>query len=168
MKRSVAITSAMLTILVLVAAISGCATSKLTSFGWAKFQVPDGYVQVDDLVDCVTISTSSDTDPLNFRLDERTIRLGPKVRQETFPDAKTFMEGTVDQSSGVEIEVIEAGDYVWYVAPFTFKDEQDSVYGYADVNDEQCVGFTAYYMSIDDPDLMTVLETLQVNESKLP
>ena len=168
MKRTVAIISTMLAVLVLVAAASGCSTSKLTKFGWATFQVPNGYTQVNDLVDNVAISTSSDTDPLNFKLDERTIRLQPKVRQETFPNAKTFMENTVDQSSGVEIETVEAGDYVWYVAPFTAKNAQDSVYGYADVNDEWCVGFTAYYMAVDDPDLMTVLETLQINESKLP
>ena len=151
-----------------VAALSACSSGGLTDFGWAKFQMPDGYVEAHGLVDDVTISTSADTDPLNFKLDDRTIQLRPKVREAAFPSAEAAMTAILEKNGGGEVQSFEAGGRTWYAAPFSVKNEGDSVYGYTDVNAERCVGFNAYYMGIDDPDLLTVLETLEINESKLP
>ena len=132
--------------------------------------MPDGYVQVDGLVNNVTISTSKDTDPLNYKLDECTIVLGPKVREAAWPDAESGLAGLVGKSPDRygDVKTVEIGGREWHVVPFSFMDTQDSVMGYADVNGERCVGFTAYYMDLDDPALQTVLETLEINEAKLP
>ena len=154
----------------LAACSGGAGSSKLTDFGWASFEMPDGYVQVDGLVNDVTISTSKDTDPMNYKLDESTIVLSPKVREAAWPDAESGLAGLVGKSPDRygDMKTVEIGGREWHIVPFTFKDAQDSVMGYADVNDKRCVGFTAYYMGIDDPALQTVLGTLEINEAKLP
>lgn len=151
-----------------VAVLAACSSDGLTDFGWAKFKMPEGYVEANGLVDEVTISTSADTDPLNFKLDDRTIQLRPKVREQAFPSAEAAMTAILEKNGGGKVQSFEAGGRTWYAAPFSVKNEGDSVYGYTDVNTERCVGFNAYYMGIDDPDLLTVLETLEIDESKLP
>ena len=107
--------------------------SRTVDIGWATFEMPDGYVQISDLPDHAMISTSADTDPKNFILEEMMI-----------------------------------GNRQWYISAYTFREENDSVSGCADITDSRCVIFTAYYMTINDPDLQKVLETLRIDDSKLP
>ena len=156
--------------LMLVACAGGPAASKRVNCEWGSFDMPDGYVQIDDLAKNATISTSSDTDPNNFKLDERTIRLVVKARDGGWSSAQSGMEKQAskypDKYAGVESVWI--GDREWHVSPYTFKDKGDSVVGSTDVTGSRCVSFEAYYMSLDDPDLQKVLETLEIDESKLP
>ena len=156
---------------VLLAACAGCsAAGKSVDCGWGSFDLPDGYVQIDDLPDHATISTSSDTDPKNYKLDERTIQIAPKVRDSGWSSAQSGMEKQAskypDKFAGVES--VRIGDRDWHVSAYTFKDEGDSVMGSTDVTGSRCIVFQAYYMSLDDPDLQKVLETLVIDESKLP
>ena len=156
---------------VLLAACAGCsAVGKSVDCGWGSFDMPDGYVQVDDLVDHVTISTSSDTDPRNFKLDERTIQLAPKVRDNGWPSAQGGMEKQAGKypEKYAGVKPVWIGDREWYVSSYTFEDEGDSVVGSTDVTDSRCIVFQAYFMNLDDPDLQKVLETLVIDESKLP
>ena len=136
-----------------------------TDFGWVKYQVPEGYTQVNDLVQCATISVSADTDPLNYKLDEKTIRITPKVREGAWPDAKRGLEM---HAPDAKLESAEIGGLTYYVTTFRTKEPNDSVMDYADITDTRCIGFVAYYMGFDDPDLQTVLSTIEVNEAKLP
>lgn len=156
---------------VLLAVCAGCsAAGKSVDCRWGSFDMPDGYVQVDDLANNVTISTSSETDPRNFKLDERTIQLAPKVRDNGWSSAKDGMEKQAGKcpEKYAGVESVRIGDREWYVSSYTFKDEGDSVVGSTDVTDTRCIVFQAYYMSLDDPDLQKVLETLVIDESKLP
>lgn len=156
---------------VLLAACSGCsAAGKSVDCEWGSFDMPDGYVQVDDLAGNVTISTSGDTDPKNFKLDERTIQIAPKVRDDGWSSAQSGMEKQAGKypEKYAGVESVRIGDREWYVSAYTFKDEGDSVVGSTDVTESRCIVFQAYYMNLDDPDLQKVLETLVIDESKLP
>ena len=154
-----------------LAICAGCsAAGKSVDCGWGSFDMPDGYVQVDDLANHVTISTSGDTDPRNFKLDERTIQLAPKARDNGWSSAQSGMEKQAEKypEKYASVESVRIGDREWYVSSYTFKDEGDSVVGSTDVTGSRCIVFQAYYMDLDDPDLQKVLETLVIDESKLP
>ena len=151
-------------VLLVAFALTACSGGP-TDFGWVKYQVPEGYTQVNDLVQCATISVSADTDPLNYKLDEKTIRITPKVREGAWPDAKRGLEM---HAPDAKLESAEIGGLTYYVTTFRTKEPNDSVMGYADVNDKRCVGFIAHYMDFDDPALQTVLSTIEINEAKLP
>ena len=152
--------------------LAACAGGKARAvdIGWAAFEMPDGYVQVSDLPDHAMISTSADTDPKNFILEERTIQIAPKVRESAWPDARSGMTRQVDKypDKYADIEEMTIGNRQWYISAYTFREENDSVSGCADITDSRCVVFTAYYMTISDPDLQKVLETLRIDDSKLP
>ena len=174
MKKLIVILCAALTALALAACASGSpsasSAAKLTDFGWASFQVPDGYVKVNDLVQNVAISTSKDTDPVNLKLDDKTIRIVLKVREGAWPSAEEGLKLQLSKypDTDPDLKELEIGGRTFYVTPFTVKEKDDSVMGYADVNDKRCIGFIAYYMDVDDPALATVLESLKIDESKMP
>ncbi len=67
-----------------------------------------------------------------------------------------------------DIEEMTIGNRQWYISAYTFMEENDSVMGYADITDTRCVVFIACYMKINDSDLQKVLETLRIDDSKLP
>lgn len=144
--------------------------SRTVDIGWATLEMPDGYVQISDLPDHAMISTSADTDPKNFILEERTIQIAPKVCESAWPDARSGMTRQVDKypEKYTDIEEMMIGNRQWYISAYTFREENDSVSGCADITDSRCVIFTAYYMTINDPDLQKVLETLRIDDSKLP
>lgn len=154
------------------ASLAACAggAGKSVDIGWATFEMPNGYVQVDDLPYHATISTSADTDPRNFKLEERTIQIAPKVRESAWSSAQSGMEKQASKYPNKygDVEEVTIGDRQWYVSAYTYKDKNDSVAGCADLTGSRCVIFTAYYMNLDNPDLQKVLETLEIDDSKLP
>ena len=92
----------LLFILVLLSAFALTACSGgPTDFGWVKYQVPEGYTQVNDLVQCATISVSADTDPLNYKLDEKTIRI-MQARQNLQMDPNV-----VNTTNVLDIELVD-------------------------------------------------------------
>ena len=168
--RVIAIACAIAAIVSLAACAGGSAAGKRIDVGWASFEMPNGYVQVDDLVNHATISTSADTDPKNFKLDERTIQLAPKARDGGWSSAQSGMAKQASKypDKYAEVKTVTIGDREWFVSAYTFNNAGDSVVGSTDVTGSRCAVFTAYYMGLDDPDLKKVLETLEIDESKLP
>ena len=177
MKKTISIVLSLLAVFA-VAALVACSSGTqsqsqaskpaLTDFGWAKYQVPEGYVQVDDQEDCISISKSEDTDRAHFKIEEPTIMLRVKERNEDYPDAEIFVTKTVELTSNTYLGTVEAGGLTWHIGTVSFKGKEDSVFGYTDVTDDKCISFTAYYLDKDDPDLMTVLDTLELDEANLP
>lgn len=135
-------------------------SANLQDYGWIAFEMPEGWEDANESDKYETIAEADDSHHIMKFMVNSLTKSYPTAADKAAHDIETSTTGYTEGGTAT------IGNYEWTLVNFTFNDTP-SFMAYADIADERCLKITVYEMSIDDPAVQTVFNTLSINQDEL-
>ena len=173
LRKNIAIVFATLaTAVMLCLALAGCSSAPTkASNEWLSYDVPQGYQVVNESENGLGISTSKDTDIRLNKFGGGTIWVGLWPYGSSEHSAADVIANKLKGDklgNYTDIGTRTFAGREFHLMTISCPNGTPGIRGCADLNDSAAIELILYDVSLDDDKVKTVLESLTIDESKVP